>query len=117
MPNVTSKPAHLARLGNAALRKSVHIPGVRTLSRVHVGNSGISAFYLQIHDLTPAAATTALAATTAVPSYPAIKVLPDTTVIIPHGFSIKDGALIVASSTRDTLTLIAGNDAAIVIES
>lgn len=116
MPNVTIKPAHLARIGDATLLKSRHIAGTRTLSRIYVGNSGVSDFYLQIHDLSAADATAALALTTTKPGWPAIKVPADTTVTIPDGFSIKTGALLAASSTRDTLTLISGDDAAIVVE-
>lgn len=115
--NTSTKPAKLSRTGDATSLKSRHIPGGRVIGRVYVRNHGASAFYLQIHDLDATAATAALAATTAVPAYPSIKVLADTTVIIPDGFSIATGALIAASSTPNTLTIIGANEAQIVIES
>lgn len=112
-----TSPAFAKRHGDATAVKSRHIPGQRVLARVHVRNKGAAAFYLQLHDLSATAATAALALTTAVPSYPSYKIEPDTTIVLPDGFSVATGALIAASSTADTLTLVAAADAQIVVES
>jgi hypothetical protein len=115
--NATTKPATLGRIGTAALLKSRTIAGPRTIGRLFVRNHGTSAFYLQVHDLNTTDAAAALAATSAVPAYPSVKVLADTTVIISDGFSLKTGTLIAASSTPNTLTIIGADEAQIVIES
>ena len=115
--NTSTKPAKLSRTGDATSLKSRHIPGGRVISRVYVRNTSASAFYFQIHDLDATAAAAAIATNTYVPSYPSFKVPADTTVVISDGFSITTGALLVASSTDDVLTIVGTNDAQIVIES
>ncbi len=107
----------MVRAGNATNLKSVHFPNPRVIGRVFVRNTGSSAFYLQIHDVDADTAATAIATNTYVPAYPSFKVPADTTLVIDTGFSIETGALLVASSTDDVLTIIGSDDAQIVIES
>jgi len=117
MMTTSTKPAKLSRTGDATSLKSRHIPGGRVIGRVYVRNTSASAFYFQIHDLAADGATAAIATNTYVPSYPSFKVPADTTLVIDTGFSIATGALLVASSTDDVLTIVGANDAQIVIES
>jgi len=117
MMTTSTKPAKLSRTGDATSLKSRHIPGGRVIGRVYVRNTSASAFYFQIHDLNATAATAAIATNTYVPSYPSFKVEADTTILIDSGFTIQNGALLVASSTPGVLTIIDTDDAQIVIES
>ncbi len=117
MTNTSTKPARLSRTGDATSLKSRHIPGGRVIGRVYVRNTSASAFYFQIHDLDATAATAAIATNTYVPSYPSFKVEADTTLVIDTAFSITTGALLVASSTDDVLTIVGSDNAQIVIES